>query len=334
MSDPVTNIESDDVLASIRRLVTEGDRARKPVNKPVEAAHESPIDAPKPAAGPSRFVLTPALRVASTDGIDSEEQSSEALRSAVQDIVGPRRVRPVNNSDGEHKPTETAVAADTDSDDHLRDLRASMSRFAGFDPYSLVSKETAPADPPDFVADAVDEAPIRAEPEPAQAAETAADDHPEEASDEVTFASGRHSLEEKIAALEAAVSGQADEWEPDGSEMEPAEMEWTPINNGSPRARGREDTDAEDAEILEETTHSGEAVAQKAVEAEVGAAVEDNIDVYLEEVGEIDEETLRRLVAEVVREELSGELGERITRNIRKLVRREISQALSVQEFD
>lgn len=44
-----------------------------------------------------------------------------------------------------------------------------------------------------------------------------------------------------------------------------------------------------------------------------------------------DEEQLRDLVAQIVREELSGEMGERITRNIRKLVRREINRVLASQ---
>jgi hypothetical protein len=48
----------------------------------------------------------------------------------------------------------------------------------------------------------------------------------------------------------------------------------------------------------------------------------------------LDEETLRRIIAEVVREELQGELGERITRNLRKLVRREIRLVLAADELD
>ena len=47
-----------------------------------------------------------------------------------------------------------------------------------------------------------------------------------------------------------------------------------------------------------------------------------------------DEEALRDLVAESVRQELMGPLGERITRNIRKLVRREIHRALNSHEVD
>jgi len=41
-----------------------------------------------------------------------------------------------------------------------------------------------------------------------------------------------------------------------------------------------------------------------------------------------DEVALRALVSEMIREELQGELGNRITRNVRKLVRREIEQAM------
>jgi len=48
----------------------------------------------------------------------------------------------------------------------------------------------------------------------------------------------------------------------------------------------------------------------------------------------VDEEALRDVIAEVVREELQGEMGVRITRNLRKLVRREIRLALAAQDLD
>ncbi len=47
----------------------------------------------------------------------------------------------------------------------------------------------------------------------------------------------------------------------------------------------------------------------------------------------IDEETLREIVSELVRAELQGDLGDRITRNVRKLVRREIHHALASREI-
>jgi len=48
----------------------------------------------------------------------------------------------------------------------------------------------------------------------------------------------------------------------------------------------------------------------------------------------LDEDALRDIVSEIVREELQGALGERITRNVRKLVRREIHGALAAQELE
>ena len=47
-----------------------------------------------------------------------------------------------------------------------------------------------------------------------------------------------------------------------------------------------------------------------------------------------DEDVLRDLVRDLIREELQGGLGERITRNVRKLVRAEIARALASHEFD
>jgi hypothetical protein len=52
------------------------------------------------------------------------------------------------------------------------------------------------------------------------------------------------------------------------------------------------------------------------------------------EEGILDEETLREIVAEVVRAELQGALGQRITRNVRKMVRREIRIALAAEDLE
>jgi hypothetical protein len=42
----------------------------------------------------------------------------------------------------------------------------------------------------------------------------------------------------------------------------------------------------------------------------------------------LDEEALRGVVNRIVREELQGELGDRISRNLRKLIRREMGQLI------
>lgn len=71
---------------------------------------------------------------------------------------------------------------------------------------------------------------------------------------------------------------------------------------------------------------STQRVAQVAVE-------EAALDQLAEQDDILDEEALRELVADIVRKELQGALGERITRNVRKLVRREIQRALASQEL-
>lgn len=50
--------------------------------------------------------------------------------------------------------------------------------------------------------------------------------------------------------------------------------------------------------------------------------------------GILDEDTLREIIVEVVREELQGVLGQRITRNVRKMVRREIRLALAAEGLE
>ena len=46
-----------------------------------------------------------------------------------------------------------------------------------------------------------------------------------------------------------------------------------------------------------------------------------------------DREALRELIVQVLREELSADTGERITRNVRKLIRREVKQILAARDL-
>lgn len=48
----------------------------------------------------------------------------------------------------------------------------------------------------------------------------------------------------------------------------------------------------------------------------------------------LDEESLRSVINQIVREELQGELGDRIGRNLRKMIRREIVQILDERRED
>jgi hypothetical protein len=126
------------------------------------------------------------------------------------------------------------------------------------------------------------------------------------------------SLESTIADLEAAIGQQDGEWEPDGSDFE-------------------EDADAE--EVMSEPVQDW--IDGTAQEVDAKAAADDafkdeaeDADLFGSEESVIDEETLRDMVSDIVRQELQGALGERITRNVRKLVRREINRVLAAQDFE
>jgi len=123
------------------------------------------------------------------------------------------------------------------------------------------------------------------------------------------------SLESTIAELEAAIGEQDEEWEPDGSGFEEdAEAEavmTAPIKDMMGTKQPIDEI--EDAEIIEDDLTAG---------------------LFAGDDPEFDEEALREMVSEIVRQELQGALGERITRNVRKLVRREINRVLAAQDFD
>ncbi|MDX2482622.1 MAG: hypothetical protein QNK42_03070 [Pseudodonghicola sp.] len=97
-----------------------------------------------------------------------------------------------------------------------------------------------------------------------------------------------------------------------------------------------EDVISEDS--LADDADAGDTVAENSSAEDPPAddsAVDDlDVDDPLSDESVIDEDSLRELVAEIVRQELQGALGERITRNVRKLVRREIHRALAAQDLD
>lgn len=102
----------------------------------------------------------------------------------------------------------------------------------------------------------------------------------------------------RVAELEAAVAESGEEWEPDGTEIEHQDVALENI---------------EATDTAEERDESDAAEGDEAV---------------------LDEESLRDLVAEIVRQELQGTMGQRITRNVRKLVRQEINRALASRDLD
>jgi hypothetical protein len=132
------------------------------------------------------------------------------------------------------------------------------------------------------------------------------------------------SLETKIAALEQMVAQKDETYEADDDATEvtgaafvhrpPETLEWQDHDPAEP-----------------EETKPIEVPKDPAPKAKVEKTPPTW---FVEDASMIDEEMLRDMVSEIVRHELQGALGERITRNVRKLVRREIHRVLMSQEFD
>ncbi|MCG6903453.1 MAG: hypothetical protein LJE68_12310 [Rhodobacter sp.] len=99
------------------------------------------------------------------------------------------------------------------------------------------------------------------------------------------------------------------------------------------------DSDAEDrapeTKVTDDAADAGQDVRPEVVIAAVGSQNDDAGGNFLsDDETTLDEEALRDMVSELVREELQGVLGERITRNVRRLVRREIQRAMAMRDLD
>lgn len=124
-------------------------------------------------------------------------------------------------------------------------------------------------------------------------------------------------LSSRIAALETAIAETDDQWEPDGSVGD----DYAGTNVGTI-------TWPDDGDTGGDVPSSQKTGAADSIQTDAQPDLSAVTDALMES------ETLQELVADIVRKELQGELGERITRNIRKLVRREIHRAMAAQELD
>lgn len=137
---------------------------------------------------------------------------------------------------------------------------------------------------------------------------------------------GRGGLEATIAELEAAVTAQSDDWEPDeGESFEQSAWAMSAFQLAH-------DDSYQEPEVASEKVAEAPA-AQDETALENGTECAEN-QMALDARGGLDEEALRALVLALVQEELGGEMGKRITRNVRKLVRREINRVLSSREIE
>jgi len=383
MSDPVTQAEIEDVLSSIRRLVSEDGRAAP---RPVSAlGAEAQRDAGEvasrdPAKPTSRLVLTPALRVADdvSDMAQDDAEQSEVISTMDDDAAALVTAEPAESASQPDSHMDLDVEPEFDPAEVL--AFRPHDPVQGIDPAeeqslsdSYVTEDVqAETEPPEaqceLSADAEDQgdAPPWHDPEatlfgavepPVQdAAEQAEQPSPqvsegiaEQKWDEVEPEADQpveldgslrvSAVVQKIAELEAKVARSSGQWEPDGLSTDP----YAGTNIETLEWQDHIDEDDDGAECEEDLTtrapdgsgdgSEGGLEAETLTEEAVTDAALDALDAGNGEESYLDEESLRELVSEIVRSELQGALGERITRNVRKLVRREIQRALAAQDL-
>lgn len=399
MADPMTNMEIEDVLSSIRRLVSEdlrpGFRAE---------SHGEPVVTPD---NEGKLVLTPAFRVTDTPPAARPDEAQVWRRAAsryrapdLETDAGQSGADGAADRSGEQGETgfselwsegadtaasDSARTDDTRTDDAptddapTEDAPTDDAAFVtvldddGSEPGMGFSTDSTieDADFSDADIDGSHAAHSRAEDtlagdslagdtlaEGARVGETQDGDRAVGQPDENDAPTGTEdsgygggsdnaTLEAAIAELEAAVAASSDDWEPDGSEdAAGSHFMLPPMGHGrvlpemaeaygvAPDAadRGMRRLHLEPGDQMDDA--SKPVWADRTATAEPAAHPEAAPSMFADDEAVLDEGMLRELVIEVIRQELQGALGERITRNVRKLVRAEIHRAIAGREFE
>lgn len=323
MTDPVKNVEIEDVLSSIRRLVSEDVRPKSSL----------------PPAAPDRLVLTPAQRVSEQPGDRAAEDTEQGTDSAGDSpIVLTDRLDTAVSADRQ-APDRDAFAAGAESSDD--DTVDALSLLVGQEvEQALRAFKAAETRDTDAAQEVVEERDSEETEAAVEDADAAADDladaevSPTDSATEAKADDQRKAttLEQKVAELEALISGTDEDWEP---EPEPHQDGASHFLGDRAEALAWQDYDGdtEEVEAAPDLTffHSQRGRPRDEQAANDAAAETEPSDGG---TAVIDEDVLRDMVAEIVRQELQGALGERITRNVRKLVRREIHRALISQNLE
>lgn len=341
MSDPMTNSEVEDVLSSIRRLVSDEKRD--------EAAASAP-----PALGANRLVLTPSLRVPGGDREDAE---------------GPA---PQSETDENYSASDPSSMAAADRKGQTPDGTSESPLLLG-DALPQEKDQAQGATEEDAAKDTGTQRETHDSDAATGVGADPAKTHATDLSETLSFEDSM-TLAEKVAALETLIADRAENWEPDqagageNAGKKPPALDWDVSGPVSTETEAPSEDAAK--QVLE-----GEDAGERAWGAETPAPQDKNDTPaqrspqsddrqplsqppqdHLQEAGErshipvspnelehgapgealagVSEDALRKLVADVVRQELQGELGERVTRNIRKLVRRELHRALTAQDME
>jgi hypothetical protein len=266
MSDPVKNVEIEDVLSSIRRLVSNEARV-----------------APRKLGTPllDRLVLTQDQRVPDDD-LAQERRTTLPRRPLASSVaLQPKQDQPMQRS----STARGANGSAADQDAMRLTGAGELKQRAAAQVESKSLGQSGASKPSDVVS----LSPMTQAPKDATAGSSSTGEE--------------RSLESKIAELEAMFAQGGRTWDPT------TEADIPPVGKNGATAAVR-------AEVVPKQP------------------TETRYDLAPSEGAAMDDSDLREMVSDIVRKELQGVLGEQSTRNVRKLVRREINRALLSQDFD
>ncbi|MBN2630364.1 MAG: hypothetical protein JXR75_07475 [Rhodobacteraceae bacterium] len=274
MAEPINNTEIEDVLSSIRRLVSQDLR---PAPRPTPTAQSADV------AEAGHLLLTPALRIVPTDPVAAAQPALDAL------VLAPEMVA-------------NAAPAAVAKDDVITRLGAAVVEDDWEAPEGDAEVWT-----------------------------------PGGGLDAATFAHApRAPLSDPTEGFDFKTPPYA-EFDGFGSDAPTADVPDTDLSDIPEDAEDLHDIPVPPRRVsppVDAGSWADDAEAAVMADLATPPVEDDMLDAPGPGMMAFDEEVLRDLVRDLIREELAGTLGERITRNVRKLVRAEIARALALREFE
>ena len=272
MSEPMSAGEIEDVLSSIRRLVSEELRPMARVQK---------------AEPEAKLILTPALRVVpNVEPLVVAPERKSAVVSLVASALGGSAVFEGETGDlgpqVEAAPMAWNVEPEDEDDVHRIDGFVFQSR------QTVATPGLSPWPPVGVVTDTSD-------------------------------------VEGEVLEPAAPPAQGVEGWAQVGPmDDEPEYMD---------AADNPMDSDPDWADLAEAEVLAGLSAQTADLDAEIDSDDKAAQSLFAHDM-HFDETVLRDLVRDLIRQELQGALGERITRNVRKLVRVEVARALSLHDME
>jgi len=304
MPDSITHVEMDDVLSSIRRLVSE-----ETSKKTAPVAREN-----------DRFVLTPAHRVAEGETAGDDVAGPDA--ASASDLPDILSAAATNQTVEKPKTWDAAPAepevASPEFEAMEQAWKSELARVAAV--REDASDDTEPGASKSDAAQPSLELRIA---ELEEAVGQADDDwEPDGSEPEASQPLRRHIFE----VVDNTKSDDPDL--PDTSEDEPDTKAPVFAHSDTPHPKPYLLSDTDQPTEPEAETAPLQQTEVAEFSSTRKAEIADDDDVFL------DVEALRSMIADVVREELRGKLGESITRNVRRMLQEEISRAITQQLSD